>query len=536
MLGKDASLFTIEGLRTARDKKAGGGEEFGDEPEDADNKYYDFSCKPDGKGGYVMNKEELNEAFIVETAEKDKDGKLTVTKSRVRDTKEGKKAFTKLVNIFNSYTPNPREEGIVKAAILADASRGEDLSKTNEAYAHLIAEHLVRFTGAAALNDTDFVGYDSMTRLIHTQGYRTKMLKASSKSEKFDGQDEEWIANRGGKVGNMHSIDQFKSLIVDPMLGITTLTGSEERGPDGKPLYNKPILKVMQELNEERRLMREEMERERSQGREVGQERKEELARGYRRTATQLYFVRNAEQHYLQNMYNRGVKLNEVIRGGKGIDFEKYSGYATEIGSYFKRKEFQDDFVAMETDIRYAYSTYGNLGYSMAIRGYDTNMEQWRDMSLAESMFGHQMLDIPEFRDKNGQVDPDRVTKKSAILYKQFLLTYMAAEFIASRQMRKWSTDPRHEMAYYNEALDIMSRLAGDFKGDERNMNNVEVSEFLFDKDRMNWLRKTSGTTRGKLYGWSAIKSLTIGRRKKEESIGEGFNEMISMLIKSFVS
>ena len=112
----------------------------------------------------------------------------------------------------------------------------------------------------------------------------------------------------------------------------------------------------------------------------------------------------------------------------------------------------------------------------------------------------------------------------------------MAAEFIASRQMRKWSTDPRHEMAYYNEALDIMSRLAGDFKGDERNMNNVEVSEFLFDKDRMNWLRKTSGTTRGKLYGWSAIKSLTIGRRKKEESIGEGFNEMISMLIKSFVS
>ena len=551
-LGSDSKLFKLKEIIKVRDKleedrvkKAG----FG--ARDV-NSFFDFSKVKkivDGREVEVYKNSVVNKAFNT-----DEEGTL-------KTGKEAEEAFIKLFNIFNNMEKESTLRNVVETIIMEE-SGDENLNGINKAYAHLISSRLVRFTGAAAENDTDFVGYDAFTRMGHFQGYRAKLLEDKPI-------EDEWgnlvHKNRGGDAGNIYTIPEFRRLVVNPLLGIVTEAKMKDKA--GKEV-EKPILMVLEDLEKKGKEITE-IRKEKTHKLKMENERRPEHLRKseeelkvllnemmkkyekeYQEIAGQLHFTDNAEQSYINNQFNRGVNLYGVIRGGEQINFQDYWNYSIDSGVTFNKKKFQEDVIKkLVTNARYAFSTYKNLNYNMEIRGYDVEQKRWRNMTLGESMFGKQLVDIPEFwlaeKDENGRdipgkwvtykdnkgreahvTDWEKVDANKVALFKQWLLTYFSGEFIAYRQMKKWSSDPKYEFWFYEDAIEVLSKIPGSVAYDAGDMRLTEVTSQFFTNDKLEWLREKSGTTRNKLYGLAFLKGMLVGKTgNKDLSVAGGLSD-----------
>jgi hypothetical protein len=480
------------------------------------------------KGAFKIVSDENGDARMVEQRDekgnvlKDKEGKI---KWKAETSIKSENGFIKLINYFPEFTTNPNLRGIVQEAIGEDASAsgGKKLSATNKEYANNMAMFLVRFTGAAARNEVAIGGEyppmaDALSRLIHYRAGRFKYIDEGISDGKAKDQ------GKAGKTGNRETIGQFKSILTEPMLGITTTAWSGREGEAGS--YRLPILKVFEELSGARDAI----------GRAKTEDERTRAQKRYTTIASnKLQFDDQAERHYFDNSLLRALRINEKIKGGEELKIDQFGGYAPEIGYYFKTKEFQDAMTGFMQDIRYEKKSGRDQSYAMEARFWDYDKLKWRTMSMAEGQNGEQMVNIPEFM-TNGQIDPEKIQANAHLLYKQFVLTWVAGEFISSRKMDKMAVGNRHEMAWYRDAILALSKIPGNFMIDESDMRKNKVGRPFFDKKRMKWLQKISGTTYGSLYGKALLKGILVGNlRKKDEAVWAGLGELLGLFMGSVI-
>lgn len=562
-LGEDAKLFDYDELRKTRNKKVDG-TNAGFAEIEYDN-FYDFSYtlrKENGvikdKQGRIFTKDEkdgnvyhkgklviekngdikdrelakgiitgfnnsaLAKAFtmltdgdgnaLIESYSDDRDEVRYKVKTKID--KGNERAFIKLINFFPEFTTNPEKESIVKAAIAESAASksGEKLDSIDEEYANMIAWHLSRFTGAAARNEVAIDGFppmaDALSRMIHYRAGREKYIDDAGKGE-----------GKAGKAGNWETMAEFKSILTEPMLAITS-TAKDEKG------RRIPLIKVFEELDKAQDKLRE----------ASTEEDKKKVKKEYRATAAnKLKFDKQAERHYFDNTFQRALRINKKIKGAEGFNIDKYGVWTVERGYTFKVKEFQEDMTGFMQDIRYEKKSGRDLHYATEHRFWDYDLRTWRTMSVAEGQNGTQMVDIPEFK-TNGKIDPEKIDKKSYLLYQQFFLTFIAGEIIMSRRLDKMAVGQPHEMAFYDDLITALSKIPGGISLDEGNMRNNKITKQFLSKERLKWLQEKTGTTRGKLYTGAFIKSLLLGNpKKKEEAVLAGLGEFFGLFLSNVI-
>jgi hypothetical protein len=490
----------------------------------------------DFKGVFAMEKGTDGKVIIVKDKDdegnviKDEDGN-DVYKAQTKIANKDK--FSNFLNFFQKFTPDPYQKAIIQQGIseAASGSGGERLGAINEQFANLLANHLVRFTGAAARNDAPLEKhkqmYDVLARYIHFRASRAKYIL----DEGGDGQ------GKAGRYGNPETIPQFQSIAMEPMLAIVTKSWHGRRGEKGA--WQKPILEAFHDLSGKRRAIR----------KAETDEEKEKALEDYRDTAVNtLTFDEQAERHYFDNQLERALRISSKIRGADPLDIQQFSGHSPEIGTYFKQDEFQKKMTGFMQDYRYGAKSYGaGLQYHLRARfwDYEANwskeknryMGKWRTMSLAESRYGRQMLDMPEFKTK-GVLDPWKIQKNQQLIYKRGISTWIEGEIVHSRKMDKLSTGERHDFAWYRNLLDALAKIPNDMEMDSDNMWDNKIISPFFTKDLMNKIKKNSHTSFGYLYGLAILKGIFIGGTpgKEDQDVLGGLGEGWGIFAKSVFS
>jgi hypothetical protein len=128
-----------------------------------------------------------------------------------------KKDFLKFVNLFNDTGKKQSEIALVREALrlageqrhglesgLNSTGAERTVKRKNLEYAEMWAYTMVRWTGAAARNDTTAIGYDAFAKTQRFQQYRIRQSSAS----------------RGAPHGNEYDLPVIKSLTLDFFNGI----------------------------------------------------------------------------------------------------------------------------------------------------------------------------------------------------------------------------------------------------------------------------------------------------------------------------
>ncbi len=490
-----------------------------------------------------------------------------------KKTGKAKGGFSKFVNYFGAMAYSGTVEKVVREALkisLDDQYNFEsDEQNVNALDTHgnhrikddtsldmalLLAKSWLRFSGAATRNDVGFSAYDSTKKLTGTEGYRRKMV----------------TGKRGNGAGNLYTIPMFKRVMLDFMNGIRVsqaytnskdVEGNEVLNRDGnKQTRKKSLREVFEDMNEtrlsqisERKRLESELSASKDDIEAYNAKRKEleSLYKKANRVAGQLEFHERAMTNYVANHVARAQKVYDQIMGAKEISFDKFSKYdpLTRRVSFNRgefQKEIQEDFLK---PLRYLFDTFGEVNYSMLVRdqvfvgrGPDGNDKyEFREMPLGEALFGHQILDIPEYRkchkdaegkdiknkwviDKNGryEIDYTKLQEKPTQAYKQWALMKLGSDLWT--HIDKHSKDPNYNYHYFSSVIDAMESIPAEFLGDEFNMRGGIVTKNFFNKDDMRWLKQLSNTTEFRMFlrgMWQDFRHRTDG----------GWSDSVSMFL-----
>jgi hypothetical protein len=283
--------------------------------------------------------------------------------------------------------------------------------------------------------------------------------------------------------------------------------------------------------------------------------------------ADRLTFPDNTMRDWASNHYARGAKIMDYILGASELKLEKYTTHDAFKGVSFNRAEFQKEFQeGISKAYRYLRSTYGNIQYDMIVRSYldvpdvDEKTKQikmnkdgtiktkreWRTVPLAEALFGHQIMNTPEFwlKDEKGnyvyQVDAKgkptkyhainykEINKNKLLLWKRELLMNVAAQLYSHRDWH--STDPRYDFRYYEKVLDVLSHIPAGVAGDEYDLRNAKVSKYFFTEEDMKWLRKISETTNWDLYMPEFFGAMFMAGKEKSNAFSDFFTTLLKKI------
>lgn len=456
--------------------------------------------------------------------------------------------FIKTMNVFSTPQFNARKESILHAAIREDIAKKFNLKVYDEKsgkevddalnveFAQLFAYTMSRWTGAQARNNQTAAGYDAWVALIKTRTYRRKYSEAD-RSESF---------------GNPYTIDQIRGLNTDLMTGIRTETriskeeietkGSRYSNRSEKSGYKTP-LEVMEEMLEA--------------WKEGGQDDKK-AAQLYEGKSGQLLFPGNTLKYFAFDQIRRGMEIYEQIIQAQEIKLEKFTKIDPLKGVTFERDQFQvavqDKFLK---PMRYLLSTWRQVDFAQVVwdnRGEESKTA-WKQVTMAEKMFGRQMLDVPEFwerivppeegsadydekmrqynarisqndvvkvktRDAEGrwddtyrirnQISGKEINDNRTQLIKQLAKTRIAAELYEHVDLH--SNDQRYDFRFYETIIQALERLPGGIESGELNMRDAKTildpDKRYFSGDDIEWIRKNSHTERWRIYGWAILKSI----------------------------
>ncbi|HSX09202.1 MAG TPA: hypothetical protein VLF93_03550 [Candidatus Saccharimonadales bacterium] len=515
-------------------------------------------------------------------------------KEEIQDTK----AFTSFINLFSSpVTPSTAVEVInqavrnaVKHQIVSkdanleseevkgkmeiiDGNKIEDEVTLN--YAWLLARTWTFFTGTAAKNNFPGVsGHNAETKWLYPMAYRMKYVGY-------------------GGAGNPYTIPMFKQLSLPLLEGMLVENANDEyfAGYDekGKPKYKTRKLtpmEVMRQMHassehyeEERKELRKELEKaektkDENKLADIKQrlEKLDEVSKNeYKILAGDLEFNENAMRNYAQNIIGRSKVLYEQLMGGAEIDFDKFTKYDGIFrGVSFDRAEFQKAVQGgLITPLRYLFDANGATQLNMIVRspeyrGKDEKGKpiwKFRDMPLGEAMLGHQILDIPEFRQKIKNLDPKRwqimkqhgykvkngyvirpdgkhdidynlVQENKTMVYKQWMLMKLGADMWT--HIDRHSTDPAYGMEHYFNVLDAIASIPGNIDGSDTDMRGTRITDTFFSKEQMKWLKKISGTTASKLFMRQFFKDLLGDKKKQGSMFGDSFSVIIGAVFRGY--
>jgi hypothetical protein len=463
-----------------------------------------------------------------------------------------KKSFIKLINIFGTFRPNIYMERTVRQ-MMRDAIQEKlkfDKKKDGSSIemAELIAWSLSRFSGAAALGDSSsFIGYDYNTRMFYTQSYRQKMAG--------------W--ERGDYFGNPFNVFAFKRMSVDLFRAMKTETFVEEKDHNGNPYKrSKMPIEVFRDLHSLKVAQVQALEEAEARWKEQGlseEEREQRIAalqeslnKQYQKKAGELIFGQRALEDYADNHLSRSYKLYDMLMKSRELDLEKFTHFDVVRGITFDREKFQEAVQEkFFKQIRYNWSSYGELDFAKVDRYLDQKTGQFREMPLGEALFGYQMLNREFFWKKRQNVDgkweyvyddfgrhvidyhkingKDELGRSGKVkLWKTWALMKIGAELHA--HFSRHSTDPAFKLSYYDHVIEALEHIPGNIMGDEFDLVDTKTGKnTFFSEEDIEWLRHISRLTEFSLTWRWILSDLFMPHDDK----GMGFGEAFGILFKA---
>lgn len=506
--------------------------------------------------------------------------------------KNGGAAVIEMLNFYTQNTPDESFKKIIRTIIkdraadlhgLVDTKKGEDVS-INKNIAELMAYDMSWFMGVATINDVNNAGFNAEVRA--GDAYRLKQA-----------------TERGGKWGNLWTIGQFKRWLIMPMHAIrTTVPGGEhplmEKDGTVKEVRNpKSIFEGMNEISTMRvsidarltRAVEEAIHAEANQRliekkmhdlwhahehhhdqdwltkyknknsedlrkiatKEIKSELRDKIwdkwnksgdLKDYKDKADQFIFKENASRDYYLNHYVRGFQLDERLRGGKDIRFDKFITHDPILGAVFRQEDYQQEMSGLITAARYTFQTYGELNYDSLVWAWNPNLYGpkvggMEEVPLGKSMFGFQLANIPELT-TNGIIDWTKVNSPDGkkVLFKRWVEVFITGQILQYRAITRWQTHPRYSYALLEDILEGISKIPKGLEFDETDMRNVDVKkDFFFDKDAIKRIRKQSGTGALKVALTEMFVRGLFGKGKDEglfSGLGMSFGIFLSAVLK----
>lgn len=526
ILGNDSVLLSREGLKKAV---------RGLKKDDAEKNTVALE-------GY-MEDDEIDEMF-------DKNGNVIESK------------FIKTMNIWSSPQLKSKVESLVRAAVQADITRiaglylpGKDaegnqrVDTLNAHFAETYAYTMSRWTGAAGHNNLGAAGFDAWGgKFQHTENYRAKMADPGV----------------GGGYGNPYTAHMLRMLATDMMTGIRTetLIDNDDRknnpnryeqrffknneGKENKAF--KTPLEVLEEQHEAwmkavgviNDLPKNATEEEREKAWEAALEHASNMADS---KAGQLVFPGNTMKYFSNDHLKRALDMFNQVINAEEIKLEKFTRIDVVKGVTFERDQFQkavqERFIK---PMRYWARTWKQIDFSQNVRfnAGSAKEPKWEDRSLAEAMFGKEMIDVPEFwtRVDKGTPRAQKYYTRSAKageewewtwripneisgaeinanrdqLVKQMAMTRLASELWSHVDVN--SNDPRYDFRFYETVIAALESIPGGILGDETSLKssrvNVNKWERFFSANDINWIRKKSKTTFFWTYGIAILQAIFL--------------------------
>lgn len=433
--------------------------------------------------------------------------------------------YIKAFNFNSSPQISAEPSLIVRAAIkryitekydlkVKDTETGELIGDVNNVdFAELFANTMNRWTGAQARNNHTAAGYDAWVALMKTRTYRRKYSE-SNRSEAF---------------GNPYTVDMIRSLIPDLMTGIRTesrITDADRERDARYAQRSEKAFKAPIEVLEE-------------MAKAWDSTAPEDRAKQFAKASRQHKYLSNTMKYFGLDQIKRGMDIYNQIIDAQEIKLEKFTRIDPLKGITFERDQFQaavqDKFLK---PMRYMLSTWSQVDMGMTVR--ESRGEEaetgWTEITIAEKMFGKEVLDVPEFwekvpegtpgakkystRDKEGafhdtwriphKISGKEVNENRVQLIKQVAKTRIAAELYSHVDLH--SSDPRYDFRFYETIISALEKLPGGIEGDEYDMKSAKTildpDKRYFSKEDIAWIRKKSKTTRGRLFGFELLRVL----------------------------
>lgn len=381
-------------------------------------------------------------------------------KKKPKDKRPDLMAF---INIFNApQKESSRIADIVHSLIQESIAKKYDLfyerngervrDDTTVQYVDTFAQSMARWTGAGARNDINAVGFDSWSKLQNTEEYREKQTDPT----------------RVGALGNPYTLRGFKQLATDFMMGTMAMNG-------------KTPLQILEEMNA------------------VDAANQQE----YDNKNSQLVFGDNAMRSFTIDHLGRIYQTYAQIMNTEEVNLEKFTKYDFANGMRLERGPFEQALKEkFFKPMRYAWSTYAGLDLTKKVRAYDSKNKTYREMYLAEAMFGREILDIEPFRVKGRghiSIKADNWHEKinwellrsrdhKYKLWRRAALYFIAAQIYMHRDHH--STDPRFNYWFYEQIIMALESIPLDIGGDEYNLQSSKAHGSNITKEEIKWLRK----------------------------------------------
>jgi len=480
----------------------------------------------------------------------DKNGQITDTDNRYN--------FTKFVNhVFSTKTRNGNHELAIRQAMqMAVAEKYGSINKDgtyslknkqgkeDKASLHMAevtAWSMTRVFGAAARNDWEANGYDFGSKIGHLEKYRYKMI------------------GNGDSHGMDATLSMFKMGAVDFFRGSVTTSHKEGTVRENKegvaPDYKTPLevkeemQKVLSANNSKLKILERELAEIKKLPDKPGLEAKQdeidnaraEMSKAYQDKAGELEFRQAALSNYFDDHLSTAQKVYELIMGATEFSMEKYVKEDM-FGVHFNRAEFQKD---VQHDvihpIRYMLKTYPDLNYNMRLRMLDQadsirkHEPMYREMTLGEAMFGHELLNRQEFwlrdengkpinmKDKNGrkmkgmyEIDYVKVQDDKALLWKQFFMTKIAADLHAHRKLH--SPDSRFDINYYSNVIKAIESIPSAIEADEFSLKDQVRKGNFFNEQDMKWFRRSIKIETYDLFSRAFLKDILASGDKRTQA------------------
>lgn len=521
MLGKNSSIFTREGFERARlalaKEDIPSNSHLGSTTEEVANKLKEqfISSKDLDKlfsGGEINKTELVNFLNFFPQAQVN-----SLQRRMVR--KLIQQAIGEKYRLYRMHKQKDEDTGVEETVKVDD----KDMMSYAESQAFL----MTRWTGAAARNDWGAAAYDAQSKILHTQTYRHKQADPK----------------RGGAFGNIYNVGLFKQLGLNYLDAMV----STQKGPDGKPLTLREVLENIARVDV------------------VSDEESKEALQKERDSAQQalsgLVFNDSAESNLSNNGINRWFAEYDSFVGAKELHLGKVVEHAKLRGVVYDPAEFgkmvQDGFIK---PLRYGYSTF-EIQYDKTIRDLvefnpdnpdhkgKATIKQgnksmvFADTSIAEMMYGNQLLDISAFwfgkpklddegnqvKDSHGNVvfekyyehviDPSRIATSAGRtqMIKQMALGRVAADIYSHRDRN--SPYQHWDLATTEALIEALATIPGEVLVDEHDLKNTVVGHKFFSEEDIKYLKYIAKVT----FKDIAKRDLSMAVGKSALSTGKNF-------------
>jgi len=541
ILPADSPIFTVEGFKSASRFI---------------NKL-DFGEETDGSGNLHI---EGNRVYFTDPKTKVRTEIFKSDGTLVSD-----KNLLKFLNFFPEANPQETQELFVRELVKQSVAKiiGFDTGVDKEEYEKFVGEHgdisfleyrklsrmnlewaetnswvEQRWNGAAARNDTGYRGYDAWTKM-YVQYYRERQSGDRT----------------AGPIGNPHDLQIFRMLTPDMWLAIRTESGeSVQEIFEELHMTNLDLYKFKDNLTPEQ-----EQEKKRLT------EKKEDA---YKR----LRFPRWTESDWASNGVNRQAQVWHNIMNTEDLKFNELAKKDSWGILRYDRQKFEevvkDDFIKKR---RYAFSSNNAMNYGAVTRmrvrsknSPDGSGFEYQDMYLAEAMFGGVVMDsirqdwfdgkiafesgndegieVPKRAfghekkaEKEGEKDEVGATfqeylnsnKARERILKNVCRAGLAAQIKAHRERtgttERWDADVVRKM--YKSLRSMPAYREDPATGEEMRVDG----EQFFSEEDIEWIRKNSGTTRGRLL-WEDTYHMAY------DAAEEGLGDMFEIFYKDIVS